>query len=74
MGAISRAEVGERTFLHADMETMPREQLAQLQVQRLRTTVTNAYEHVPFVKQRLQAAGMKPADVKRAIAKARAAR
>jgi len=64
MGAISRAEVGEHTFLHADMETMPREQLAQLQVQRLRATVTNAYEHVPFVKQRLQAAGVKPADIR----------
>jgi hypothetical protein len=39
MGAISKAEVGqqgkssrERTYLHAAVETMPREKLAKLQV------------------------------------------
>jgi phenylacetate-CoA ligase len=70
MGAISRAEVGQpgrtgmRTFLHPDLETLPRERLAHLQLQRLQATVANAYEHVPLVHQRLHDAGMKPADVR----------
>jgi phenylacetate-CoA ligase len=70
MGAISKAEVGQhgrsgvRTFLHPEQETMPRERLRQLQLQRLQATVANAYEHVPLVRQRLHAAGMKPADIR----------
>ncbi|HJV59469.1 MAG TPA: phenylacetate--CoA ligase [Albitalea sp.] len=43
---------------------MPREQLAQLQLERLQATVRNAYEHVPLVRQRLEAAGARPDDVR----------
>ncbi len=66
MGALSRAETGQdqRSFLHAEYETMPRERLAQLQLERLQATVTNAYDHVPLHRQRLQAAGMRPADIR----------
>jgi phenylacetate-CoA ligase len=70
MGAISRAEVGqgrrsgERSFLHPDMETMPRERLAALQLQRLQATVANAYEHVPLARERLQSAGLRPGDIR----------
>ena len=45
-------------------ETMPRERLAQLQLERLQATVTNAYDHVPLHRQRLQASGVRPADIR----------
>ncbi|HXE49315.1 MAG TPA: phenylacetate--CoA ligase [Ramlibacter sp.] len=43
---------------------MPRELLAQLQLQRLQATVTNAYDHVPLHRQRLKATGVQPADIR----------
>ena len=49
-------------YLHADIETMPREKLEQLQLQRLRESVRNAWENVPWHKPRLQATGLKSAD------------
>ncbi len=49
-------------YLHADLETMPREQLEQLQLQRLRDTVRNMWDNVPWHKPRLQAAGLRSAD------------
>ena len=70
MGALSRAETGqrshtaERNYLHADIETMPREQLARLQLQRLQATADNAYTNVPFVRQRFESAGLRPADIR----------
>jgi phenylacetate-CoA ligase len=70
MGSLSTAESGqrgrsgERSYLHAQAETMPRERLAQLQLQRLQATVANAYEHVPLVRQRLESAGARPADIR----------
>jgi phenylacetate-CoA ligase len=66
MGALSTAETGQgqRSFLHAEQETMPRERLAQLQLERLQAMLTNAYDNVPLYRQRLQAAGMRAADVR----------
>jgi phenylacetate-CoA ligase len=66
MGAFSTAETGQsqRSYLHADLETMSRERLAQLQLERLQATVANAYAQVPLYRQRLQAKGMRPADVR----------
>ncbi len=70
MGAISRAETGlgvdrfERGFLHPEQETMPRELLAQLQLGRLQSTLRNAFDHVPLVRQRLEAMGAQPEDVR----------
>jgi phenylacetate-CoA ligase len=70
MGAISTAETGHaaghsgRSFLHAAQETMPRERLAQLQLERLRATLRNAFDNVPVVRQRLQAKGLQPADIR----------
>jgi phenylacetate-CoA ligase len=52
------------TYLHPELETMPREALARLQLERLRETVRNAYEHVPMQRQRLDAAGLRPDDVR----------
>jgi phenylacetate-CoA ligase len=66
MGALSTAETGqrERSYLHAEIETMPRERLAKLQLERLRATVANAYENVPLHRQRLEAAGVRPGDLR----------
>ncbi len=66
MGAISRAETGQSrgNYQHAAHETMPRELLGQLQLQRLQSTVANAYDNVPLHRQRLQAAGLRPADIR----------
>ena len=69
MGATTMAEVGmaSRTqspyYFQRDLETMPRERLAALQLERLRASVRNAYEHVPMHRERLDAIGMAPDDI-----------
>ena len=45
-------------------ETMDREALAALQLERLRTTVARCYRSVPFYRSRLDAAGVAPADIR----------
>ena len=62
MTAISSVDAG--AMLHPDLECMPREQLAELQLTRLKATLKNAYEHVPLHRQRLDAVGMRPADLR----------
>ena len=66
MGAITRADIGlgASAHLHPAQETMPREQLAALQLARLRDTVRNAYDNVPTHRARLDAAGMAPDDIR----------
>jgi phenylacetate-CoA ligase len=69
MGATTMAEVGLSTharsgyYFQRELETMPRENLAALQLDRLRATVANAYEHVPMHHARLDAAGVTPHDI-----------
>jgi phenylacetate-CoA ligase len=70
MGAITSAEIGignsngASRYLHPALETMPREQLAELQLARLRDTVRNAYDHVPMQRARLDAAKFGPDDIR----------
>src|SRR5215813_2197021 len=45
-------------------ETMPRDALAALQTQRLKHTLQHAYANVPPVRRKLDAAGVKPDDMK----------
>jgi len=68
MGATTNAEVGAapRFHLHPEVEAMPRERLAALQAERLRATVRNAYANVPLHRTRLDAAGVKPEDIRAA--------
>ena len=69
MGAITTAEVGAapaqrgRHYFDLGAETMPPERLAALQLAGLRSTVRNAYEHVPMQRARLDAAGITPEDI-----------
>ena len=70
MGATTMAEVGmsiagvNRYYFEAANETMPREQLAALQLKRLRATVRNAYDKVPFHRARLDADLIEPNDLR----------
>jgi phenylacetate-CoA ligase len=47
-----------------EFETMPREELEALQLRRLRSVVAWVYERVPFYKTELDAAGVRPHDIK----------
>jgi phenylacetate-CoA ligase len=51
-------------FFDRASETMPRERLAALQLERLRQTLRHAREHVPLHRQRLEALGVEPDDVR----------
>ena len=67
MGASTSAEmrVGQRSgYLHPKQETLPRELLAQLQLQRLQNTVRSAYDTVPLHRQRFDALGITPQDIR----------
>jgi phenylacetate-CoA ligase len=70
MGATMMAEVGmsiagaSRYYFEPAHETMPRERLAALQLKRLRATVRNAYDNVPFHRARLDAAFIEPNDLR----------
>jgi len=65
MGKLGMVEVGiqAKRCLHPAMETMPREQLAALQLAGLRSSVRNAYQHVPMQRARLDLAGIGPDDI-----------
>ncbi len=43
-------------------EMMPREELLQLQLERLQATINRAYKNVPFYRRRLEEAGLQPED------------
>ncbi|NLB90683.1 MAG: phenylacetate--CoA ligase [Clostridiales bacterium] len=46
------------------METLPKEQLRDLQSERLRGVVRRVYEHVPFYRDKMQRIGITPNDIK----------
>ncbi|SFR66324.1 phenylacetate--CoA ligase PaaK [Halogeometricum limi] len=50
-------------MVHRSVETASREDLREIQTERLRETVRNAYENVPFYRDALDDAGVSPADV-----------
>ena len=52
------------TLWDAQHETMDREQLRALQLERLQATVTRVHERVPFYRDKLAAAGVEPGDVR----------
>jgi len=69
MGASSKAEMAFGTetgsaWLHPASETMPREQLAALQLERLQATLQNAYDNVPLHRARFDALGLTPQDIR----------
>ena len=55
----------ERRFYRPDVQTMPREQLAALQLSRLQALVRRIWERpIPFFRRKLEAARMTPRDVR----------
>ncbi len=54
----------ESPYYDAAIETMPREALATLQFERLRSMLRNAYDHVPLHRQRMEEAGVVPEEVR----------
>ena len=66
MGASINTEMvidHRRSYLDVQHETMPRELLAQLQLERLQATVRNAYDNVPLHRARFDALGLAPQDI-----------
>jgi len=49
--------------MYSSTESLDRAELRELQGERLRATVERAYEHVPFYRDRLDAAGVAPGDI-----------
>ena len=45
-------------------ETLSRAEMEKLQLERLQETVARVYEKVPYYREKMQAVGMTPADVK----------
>ena len=62
LGRLGSAQTG--AYLHPDIETLPRERLAALQLERLQDTVANAWAHVPLHRGRLDAAGARPGEIR----------
>jgi len=49
---------------YRDTATWPEKQLKEYQLQQMRRTIAYSYEHVPFYKERFDACGIKPKDIK----------
>ena len=45
-------------YFQPEIETMPREELRKLQLERMRESLRNAYENVPLYRERFDAAGV----------------
>ncbi len=51
------------TYWNEPMETLPREELAELQLERLQVTLNRAYAKVDFYRQRFEELGLLPEDI-----------
>ncbi len=57
-------EAKECLIWDREHETMPRPQLEKLQLERLQQTVERCYDRVPFYKEKMDALGVRPEDIK----------
>lgn len=51
-------------MLNQEIEAMPRENLRELQLSRLKTTVQRVYDNVPFYRKKFEEMGLKPEDIR----------
>ncbi|MBR0414005.1 MAG: phenylacetate--CoA ligase [Clostridia bacterium] len=51
------------SYLNKDIETMPREQLKELQLERLQKQIAHCYERVECFRNRMDEKGLKPEDI-----------
>lgn len=54
----------EQRRIWSSEETLPREQMEQIQLQRLQDTVRRVYEKVPYGQEKLKTVGVKPGDIR----------
>ncbi len=54
----------QQAYWDPEHETMPREKLEQLQLERLKAIVKKVYQHVPFYRNAFKARGFEPEDLK----------
>ncbi len=59
-----RRRSARRAYFERDAETMPRQALAELQLERLKATIRNAYAKVPLHHRRMRALGITPRDIR----------
>lgn len=51
-------------FLNEEIETMPRDRLERLQLERLQRIVDYVYHRVPHYRRKMEAAGVRPSDIR----------
>ncbi len=56
--------VEEKRYFQPEIETMPREQLWELQKEKLLKQVRHVYEHMPYYRAKMDEKGVKPEDIK----------
>ena len=56
---------GAVVYYQPELETMPREELDALQLERLQKLVAYVYERIPFYRESFDVAGVKPEDINR---------
>ena len=54
---------GAVVYYQPELETMPREELDALQLERLQKLVAYVYERIPFYRESFDEAGVKPEDI-----------
>jgi len=59
-----RVRSARRWYFEREAETLPREALARLQLKRLRATLKDAYENVALHRDRMDAARVRPQDIR----------
>ncbi|HSM18856.1 MAG TPA: phenylacetate--CoA ligase [Hyphomicrobiales bacterium] len=64
MSAQTASQETQSFMFEPEVETLPRDRLDALQLERLKTTISRAYENVPAYKQKFDEAGVTPDDLK----------
>ena len=56
--------MAEKRYYQKEIETMPREEMKKLQSEKLVKQVKRVYENVPFYRDKMDKAGVKPEDIR----------
>ncbi|MDR2671910.1 MAG: phenylacetate--CoA ligase [Coriobacteriales bacterium] len=59
----TKTQIGAERFFQPEIEKIAADDLAKLQLERLKQTVANCYENIPFYRQSMDAVGISPADI-----------
>lgn len=59
-----RDRIGEIDMIWSKEETLPREEIERIQLERLQETVNRVYAKVPYYRNKMDEAGVKPEDIK----------